>query len=281
MAVSRRSVMRAGDLLWGRVHRIGEARMPQVEPARSPGGAPVVLLHGQPGDRSDWDAVISCLPGSIDAMALDRPGYGENPCPATTVEDNARWLVERLEREQITDAVLVGHSYGGGVALAAAAMAPERVRGLVLLASVGPGCLTPWDTMLAAPVAGPMISVTAWSLLPWLARRYPDHTANPSWQALAEIHHAHGAVWRSFLFEQRELRHGFERWIAALQQASVPTLVVADSTDKVVPVATARALHEQLPCSRLELVHGGGHQLPRRIPQVIAAAITDFVESLD
>ena len=50
--------------------------------------------------------------------------------------------------------MLVGHSYGGGVALAAASLAPGRVEAVVLLASVGPGCLTVWDRLLAAPGTG-------------------------------------------------------------------------------------------------------------------------------
>ena len=37
--------------------------------------------------------------------------------------------------------MLVGHSYGGGIALSVAALALQRVEALVLLASVGPGCL--------------------------------------------------------------------------------------------------------------------------------------------
>ena len=75
-----------------------------------------------------------------------------------------------LDARGIERAVLVGHSYGGGVALSVAALAPERVEALVLLASVGPGCLTGWDRLLAAPVAGEVCALAAWWLTPWLAR---------------------------------------------------------------------------------------------------------------
>ncbi|WP_405164789.1 alpha/beta hydrolase [Nocardia sp. NBC_01499] len=92
----------------------------------------------------------------------------------------------------------------------------------------------------------------------WLARRYQDRATQPIRQALAEIHPAHG--------------YGAVSW---------PTLIVADSMDKVSPVSTARALHDQPLCSRLELVGQGGHHLPRRIPEIVAAKIGNFVESLD
>ncbi|AYF73353.1 alpha/beta hydrolase [Nocardia yunnanensis] len=250
------------------------------------GTANAVLLHGQPGDRSDWDAVTARLPGTVTALALDRPGYGDNPEPAGSLEDNARWLLDRLDREGVENPVLVGHSYGGGVALAVAGLAPERVRGLVLVASIGPGCLNSWDGLLAAPVAGAALAVTAWSVLPWLARKGMGH--NPfgaevatALNMLAGVHHRHGPVWRSFLTEQRELLHTLERWTAGLAEIRTPALILADPADKVVPFATSRALSEQLPCARIELINGGGHHLPRQLPDAVAARIGDFVDSLD
>ncbi|MFJ4656658.1 alpha/beta fold hydrolase [Nocardia sp. NPDC088792] len=248
---------------------------------------PVVLLHGQPGDRSDWDLVLPRLPGSVGALAWDRPGYGANHRPAGSIEDNARWLLDSLDRAGIERAVLAGHSYGGGVALAAAALAPERVRGLVLVASVGPHCLNPLDELLALPVAGPALSLTAWSLLPWLARKGLDHnrsetrTAPEYWQLLAGVHHEHGPVWRSFLVEQRALLHELGSWTDKLAQIRVPALILADPADKVVPISTAYALRDGLPEARLELVEGGGHHLPRRVPDVVAARIGAFVDSLE
>ncbi|MCX4090862.1 alpha/beta fold hydrolase [Nocardia sp. alder85J] len=243
----------------------------------------LVLLHGQPGSRADWDAVADRLPGSRPVVAWDRPGYGDNRLPVSGLAGNARWLADRLAQAEIDDAILVGHSYGGGVALAAAAAAPDRVRGLVLIASIGPGCVNRWDALLAAPVAGPALAMAAWSVLPWVARQVQGHAAAPareSLQALAGIRHEHGRVWRSFLTEQRELLHGLDHWLDRVAELGPPVLIVADPADKVVPITTAHALHDRLPGSRLELVGAGGHQLPRRIPGVIAEQLGEFADSL-
>lgn len=244
--------------------------------------APVVLLHGQPGDHSAWNGVLERLPSSVRALAWDRPGYGGNECPAGTLEDNAVWLLDQLDRAGIHDAVLAGHSYGGGVALAAAAIAPERVRGLISIAGVGPDCATRWDEILAAPVAGPALALAMWSMMPRLARwhrtRRPQAVA--AWHAFGDIRHEYGPVWRTVLLEQRELFRSLDHWLERLDATDIPALIIADPTDKVVPISTARALHDRFPRSRLELVAGDGHLLPQRIPDVIAAKIGEFVDSV-
>jgi pimeloyl-ACP methyl ester carboxylesterase len=94
----------------------------------------VVLLHGQPGSASDWQLVTDRLPGTLDVVALDRPGYGTSQQPAGGFRYGARAVLAELDARGIGRTVLVGHSYGGGVALAAAQQAPERVEALVLLA---------------------------------------------------------------------------------------------------------------------------------------------------
>ena len=129
-----------------------------------------MLLHGQPGSGADWQQVAGLLPPALNVVALDRPGYGASRQLAGGFAYGARAVLAELDARGIRQAVLVGHSYGGGVALSVAQLAPERVEALVLLASVGPGCLTGWDRLLAAPVTGEVCAVTAWSLTPWLAR---------------------------------------------------------------------------------------------------------------
>lgn len=251
----------------------------------------VVYLHGQPGAGTDWAPVAALLPPHIPSFAPDRPGYRANPLPAMGFDENARWIFSELERAGIRNAVLVGHSYGGGVALAAAAIAPERLRGIVLLASVGPGCLDGWDPILAGRFTGPICAVSAWWLTPWFARRrlawlrrkssgpiQPHEHLNL--EAWGNARHENGAMWRTFLTEQRELTHNLPELEGRLASTEVPALVLADAADKMIPVATSRALAAQLPQARLALIPEGGHHLPRRNPAAIAHEVERFVASL-
>jgi pimeloyl-ACP methyl ester carboxylesterase len=252
----------------------------------------VVLLHGQPGSGADWQQVADRLPHGLGVLAPDRPGYGASPQSAGGFVAGARAVVAELDACGIDRAVLVGHSYGGGVALATARLAPERVEALVLLASVGPGCLTWADWVLAAPVSGECSALVAWWLTPWLARAVlaaarrvrrrplgPDQAVN--WQIWANAHHDHGLLWRSFLAEQRALVGELRGLTAALPAVAQPVLLVADPHDMIVPVRSTRRLAAALPDARVQMLDGPGHHLPRRAAPQIAAAIAEFLGTLD
>jgi pimeloyl-ACP methyl ester carboxylesterase len=252
----------------------------------------VVFLHGQPGAATDWAEVIQGLPTTLRTFAWDRPGYRASPHPPGTLQDNARWLLAELDDAGIADAVLVGHSYGGGVALTTAAIAPHRVRGLVLVSSIGPQCLDGWDRLLAAPIAGGICALAAWWLTPWVARkrvarieRLRGRPLEPgeflNWESWGNARHDHGAMWRTFLIEQRDLVHNLDALEVRLALVAAPTLILADPTDKMIPLATAYALQSGLRDSRVVPVSDGGHNLPRRNPATIASQIARFCAALN
>jgi pimeloyl-ACP methyl ester carboxylesterase len=252
----------------------------------------LLVLHGQPGLGSDWQQVVGQLPRELHVAALDRPGYGANRQGAGGFDFNARAVLAEMDARSIERAVLVGHSYGGGVALSAAALAPHRVEALILLASVGPGCLTGWDRLLAAPVAGEVCALAAWSLTPWLARARLTGIArrrgrpiasdeHVNWDIWGNSRHDHGPLWRSFLTEQRALVDELDDLTSSLAGIHRPVLLLADPRDTLVPVKTAHELAALLPAARLQLLGDIGHHLPRRGATQIAAAITAFLTELD
>jgi pimeloyl-ACP methyl ester carboxylesterase len=255
-------------------------------------GHEILVLHGQPGLGSDWRQVAEQLPRELHVAALDRPGYGANRQTAGGFDLNARALLAEMDARGIERAVLVGHSYGGGVALSAARLAPQRAEALVLLASVGPGCLTGWDRLLAAPVAGEVCALAAWSLTPWLARaaltriarrrgRPIDSDEYVNWDIWGNSRHDHGPLWRSFLTEQRALVAELDDLTSSLAGIERPALVLADPQDTLIPVETAHELAARLPAARLQLLDDIGHHLPRRGAAQIAAAIVRFLTELD
>ena len=187
--------------------------------------------------------------------------------------------------------MLVGHSYGGGVALSAASLAPERVAAVVLLASIGPGCVNGWDRLLAAPGTGQLCALVAWRLTPWIARARlarirrrrgrplrPDEHVN--WQVWGHAGREYRPLWRTFLTEQRALLRELDELESAIPSVQAPVLLLADPQDTQVPVGTARRLVQTLPDARLQLVQGAGHHLPRRAADVVADAIVTFLATV-
>jgi pimeloyl-ACP methyl ester carboxylesterase len=252
----------------------------------------LVLLHGQPGLGADWQQVEARLPVRIRAVAPDRPGHGSSRLAGGGMDINAAAVLEDLDARGIERAVLAGHSYGGGVALNVAARAPDRVEALILLASVGPDCLTGWDRLLAAPVTGPGCALFAWKLTPWFARFRLRRIASRlgselavrryvNWYVWGYTRWEHGPLWRTFLAEQRALVREADHLAAVAASVGVPVLLVSDPNDTVVPFRTTVALSKSLPDTRLHLIEGAGHHLPMRAPDRVAEEIVAFLDSLD
>lgn len=101
-------------------------------------GAPVVMLHASLGSKSQWTALVGALAARYRAIALDLRGYGDLPAagPGTPggADDDVRALDDRLDGLVPPHARvhLVGHSYGGWVALRYASLHPDRVASLAL-----------------------------------------------------------------------------------------------------------------------------------------------------
>jgi pimeloyl-ACP methyl ester carboxylesterase len=263
-----------------------EAAAQETESA--PGAHELVLLHGQPGAAADWDAVIARLPAQLHAVAIDRPGYGASGRPAAGFAANAQAVLDDLDERGVDTAVLVGHSWAGGVALQAAALAPDRVRAVVLLAGVGPGSVSVVDWLLAAPVVGPLSAQLVWRWTPWIARARLAWLSGrrgkplyPGERGFLQVWGQRGAgvepLWRVFLTEQRALLSELADLEAALPSINVPVLLLADPADQIVPIMTAHRLAGELPDARLRLVAHAGHDLPRRAPGAVAEAISGFL----
>ena len=99
-----------------------------------------VLVHGLGGSHVNWVRVAEGLAGLGRVIAPDLPGFGWSPTAGrdTGVMALRRALDALLDRHVGGDVVLCGNSMGGGIAVLQGAIAPERVRGLVLTSSVFP-----------------------------------------------------------------------------------------------------------------------------------------------
>ncbi|MBV9242096.1 MAG: alpha/beta hydrolase, partial [Acidobacteria bacterium] len=100
-------------------------------------GRTLVLIHGNAGKAEDVEfGAIDALTQRYHVIAIDRPGHGQSDRSDNldTVDTQAVLLHQELQQLRISKPILVGHSWGGSLALAYALKYPNDLGGLVLLA---------------------------------------------------------------------------------------------------------------------------------------------------
>lgn len=256
---------------------------------RFPGAA--LFLHGQPGSARDWAKVVHLLSlASPETLALvpDRPGWGASQEAPRGLYDNADRIVELLDDAGVEAVVVVGHSWGGGVALALAASHPDRVAGLVLAGSLNPtqepGLL---DVVFGYVFAGPLLARAYEAFLKsfprWrrarrlLARRMPRRPDEDLRRAFVRSYLSwlRPGMWQSLVIEERRYRSEQHRLRADLARVRVPTVVLVGDRDEFESVEAAQALADALAAARLVTVDGGRHGIPWSRPGVFVHAVAD------
>jgi pimeloyl-ACP methyl ester carboxylesterase len=201
--------------------------------------------------------------------ALDLLGMGRSdrvPGVAAGLEDTARRVLATMDALGVHDAAIGAASHGGAVAMMTAALAPERVRSMVLFAPANPySRKADWMVRLYASAAGDVIGPLAprlprrihhWALKRMFGdpARIPPGCVDIYREALripGTIPHVLAIV-RSWFAEMDNLRSALPRL------AATPTLLVWGDKDRVVSLASGRRLERELH-AELVLFKGGGH----------------------
>lgn len=232
-------------------------------------GPPIVCVHGAPGTGADFEALAALLARSYTVIAPDLPGYGDTPLaagPAPSPGARSELLLELIDALGLGPVILVGHSFGGVIALGAAARAPQRVRGLVLLAS--PGLRR--HRMSVPPL-------TAWAI--WLLLRWPLTTWGAPLLRSAFRTRGFGGRWPldSMVIAARGAAHLDHGRVAADAAAVVcPCLVAWALDDAIVQASIGEALAEAIDGATALVLPEGGHDFFRHHPRPVAAAIRDL-----
>jgi pimeloyl-ACP methyl ester carboxylesterase len=255
-------------------------------------GDPIVLLHGLGGSTYSWRYIAPVLARSQRVIAIDLKGFGRSDKAFDTdyaAADQAHLIAGFLRGRGLTNVTLVGHSFGGVVALLTTMEMkrrdPGRVRKLVLIdAPALPQELTPVVRLMQQPVLPyalltviPAGVMTSLAMLPSpgerLARAYTAEDASayaaPFYDAAAR--HAYIQTSRQIApaLSLRDL-------VAAYRRVTQRTLLVWCTNDRVVPLSTGKALASILPRARLEQLDGCNHTPTDEAPAALAQAIARF-----
>lgn len=201
----------------------------------------IVLLHANPGDAHDYDAIVPALAERATVLAIDWPGYGASPAPAdpslATATGFARVLRRAAAALELRGADFVACSVGGRAALGLALDDPDRVRRLALVA---PGGFTAHGLASRSFCRAMGVPAISSRLAGRLARRYLL-TRNEITRAMIERADAisgdparasvHASVWRSFTDPEHDL-------VARASAIACPVLLAWGARDPILPSHT-------------------------------------------
>jgi pimeloyl-ACP methyl ester carboxylesterase len=268
-------------------------RVSYLESGADSGGPVVVLLHGLGGSSSTWSPVMALLGPHAHVIAPDLLGHGRSAKPRDgdySLGAHAAGLRDLLVAIGLDRATVIGHSFGGGVAMQFAYQFPELIERLVLVASGGLGReVTP--VLRAATLPGTALALgTVTRLTPrWVGRlvhrtvRAVPGISRPEVdevaQSLAAL--AHPAARDAFVHTVRgALDLGGQR-LNGLQRLNLvgdaPLLLVGGGKDLCIPTAHTTHAHNASPGSRLELFPSSGHFPHRDQPGRFARVVRDFL----
>jgi pimeloyl-ACP methyl ester carboxylesterase len=241
----------------------------------APDGLAVLLLHGWPDSAQSYERVLPLLPSEWRAVTVDQRGHGRSDRPATgyAIDDLASDVPALLDALALPRAVVVGHSMGSFVARRAAERAPDRISGLVLVATAPRARNTVLSQLEAT------VDALTDPLDLTFVREFQESTVAravpPGFMAgvIENSTRVPARVWQAVL-------DGLLAYEAGAPPAC-PTLVLGGTLDALFSVAEQEAAAAAIPGAKLELVEGIGHCLQWESPERFVALLTDFVRSLD
>ena len=102
-------------------------------------GENILFIHGAMGSVEDWEKLYPLLKDKYRVTAIDRPGMGFSDIEKNdyTIDGNAKIVREIIKKLDLKNVIIVGHSYGGAIALRMAIDYDENIKGYLLLAPIG------------------------------------------------------------------------------------------------------------------------------------------------
>jgi pimeloyl-ACP methyl ester carboxylesterase len=260
---------------------------------RAAGAGPaIVLIHGMASSSSTWNAVIPGLAEHSTVIAPDLPGHAgsTNPGGDYSLGAHASCVRDLMIALDIPRATLVGHSFGGGVAMQMAYQFPERCERLVLVGSGGLGkevalylrALTlPGAELVLSLGCSPRVLNAGQAVAGWLHRAGLRPRASTAEVGRAYASLARPEARRALVQTLRSVVGAGGQRVSATDRlplaADIPTLIVWGERDTIIPVSHGRAAHEAIPGSRLEIFPQTGHFPQAEQPEQFVHSLATFM----
>lgn len=235
------------------------------QPAEKPSGV-VIFLHGWRSEGAIWLPLMERLADfGIKSYAIDLPGFGKSPAPesAWRVSDYADAVAAFAAKVGLERVILIGHSFGGRVAIKFSAAHPVMIEKLILVSSAGikdePAMKTP--KLIVAKMLKPFFAHAF--MRPLRQKIYSligaeDYTATPQ-------------------LRQIFLNAISEDLMPLLPRIQADTLIVWGEQDRITPLDFAHRMSDAIPKSRLAIIPGAGHFSFLDQPEKFSKIVKNFI----
>jgi len=233
----------------------------------------VLILHGWGSSSASWVEVKTILENNgFSVFTPDLPGFGKNKPPSSAwgVDDYVNWTLKFIEEKNLGRIFLLGHSFGGRIAIKLAAKYPEKLASLILVSGAGiKHQKTFWQRTVfyLAKIGGAIYILT---FLPSV-RRF-----------IRKFFYRYIVRRKDYFEANGVMRETFSKVIDEdltpfLNQINVPTLLVWGEKDKMTPLTDAYLMTNEIKSSILKIIPGNGHALNLDAPQKLTEAILKFL----
>jgi pimeloyl-ACP methyl ester carboxylesterase len=222
-------------------------------------------------------------------IVFDRPGFGHSDRPGNVVwtpHAQAELINQALLRLGVSNAIVLGHSWGASVAVALALKYPDLIRGLVLASGYYYPTARPDVVTMGAPALplvgdilshtlSPLISRAMW---PLMAKIFGPRSVPKKFEAFPKEMALRPSQIRASAAESALMipdAFGLRNRYADLK---MPVVIIAGEQDRLVDIDTQSArLHSDIPQSRFHRVAGNGHMIQQTATDQVMSAVNEAV----
>lgn len=227
-----------------------------------------LILHGWGSCAKNWSRVKELLENQgCKVLVPDFPGFGENPSPLKpwSLDDYVEWVKEFCEKNNLSQIFLLGHSFGGSLAIKFSLKYPERIKKMFLVASAGIRKKTIRKKILGR-----------------ISKFFKIFSFLPFYSFIRKIFYKFIVKKSDYPYLSEIMRETYlniinEDLSSLLFQVTVPTIIIWSEKDDVVSLKEGQFINQNIKNSKLLIIPGANHDLERKAPEILVQKILNSI----
>lgn len=236
---------------------------------------PILILHGWNLNSRKFEPLKrELIARGYPVHCPDLPGFGKSKMlkRSFTLSDYVNYVIDLLKTKRINKITLVGHSFGGRIAIKLAARYPELLHALVLTGTPG-----------ISPV--PKVKVLIFLFLAKVGKLIFNFPQLRRFKNLFQriLYRLAGAM--DYYHTDPKMRESFqnvtaEDLVAYMTEINIPTLILWGNNDAIIPVSIAEKMHKLIKGSKFKVISDARHGVPWTHPKLFVDAMAKFLSNL-